>query len=123
MAWPAPSPRMQRGVYLAFAYFTVALLGVRMALVPEKDPISGLALVAIIHLSLAYACIADSRVLGRPLRRTTRWITVLFGPYATTFYVIWSRGVWGILVWVILVVLLALTFFVSFLVAFFTARA
>ena len=110
MAWPAPSPRLQRGVYLAFAYFAVGLLGLRMGLIKERDPIPGLALIAIIQLSLAYACIADSRVRGRPLIRTTRWITVLFFVYATSFYVIWSRRFWGILVLLIHLVLLYLTF-------------
>src|ERR1700730_8098985 len=98
MALPTPSPRMQRGVYLVFAYFAVALLGVRMALVPGNDLITGLVLPSIFLLSMAYACIADSRVLGRPLIRTTRWFTVLFGAFATSFYILWSRRAWGILV-------------------------
>jgi hypothetical protein len=113
MAWPVPSPRWQRAVYLVFAYFAVALLGLRMGLVRENDPIPGLALFAIIQLSLAYACIADSRVRGRPLIRTTRWLTVLFCVYATPFYVLWSRRFWGILVLLIHFVLFWLTFFVS----------
>jgi hypothetical protein len=113
---------MQRGVYLAFAYLTVALLGARMGLVPENHPIADLALVALIQFSLASACIADSRVRGRPLIRTTRWMTVLFCVYATPFYVLWSRRAWGILVLLIHVVLLALIFYFSFFGGYFLRR-
>jgi hypothetical protein len=118
MDWPTPSPRLQRGLYLAFAYYTVALLGVRMAFVPAGNPLADLALFAMIQLSLAYACIADSRVLGRPLIRTTRWMTVLFCVYATPLYVLWSRRAWGILVLLILIVSLVLTFYFSFFGAY-----
>jgi hypothetical protein len=113
---------MQRGIYLAIAYFTVALLGVRMVFVPGNDLITDQVLPSIFLLSMAYACIADSRVQGQPLNRTARWVTVLFGACATSFYVLWSRRAWGILVLLIHIVLLSLTFYLCYFAVFILRR-
>jgi hypothetical protein len=114
----APSPRVQRGVYLVLAYFLSALLGVRTALPLYGQPITDLLFALTVALTVTYLCIADSLVLHRPLIRTARWIMVFFWPVAAPIYVLWSRRAWGILVLLIHFVLLAATYYASYVFAF-----
>jgi len=102
--------------FLFITYALVALQGARTAVVPESG-LSDLAIGLLIAIAVTKACAMDSRLIGKPLPRTARWVMFLLWPLAVPPYLVWSRGWVGLAFTALHFFALLATFLVAFAVA------
>ncbi|MGQ0636786.1 MAG: hypothetical protein ACT4QC_19415 [Planctomycetaceae bacterium] len=80
---------------IAAAYLGFATICAHALLTSQRSRIDiFLALVVATFVSLA--CVADARILRRPLACPVRAALFFFWPIALPVYLLWSRGWWGL---------------------------
>jgi len=93
----ARSLRRFRLGFLLISYALFALRGARDATVAEPS-FSDLAVALLASIAVTKCCAMDSRLIGKPLPRTARWVMFFTWPLAAPVYLVWSRG-WAGLAW------------------------
>ena len=89
------SPKTFKKVVVVFIYLLIALWGVRRALLQEMRPIDLIICVTISFLMVQF-CVIDSRIRGKPVLHSFRWMIFFTWPISVPIYLLWSRGVKGI---------------------------
>ena len=95
-------------------YLLFALSGVRGALfedIQRADILISLAL----SVAMVKFCAVDSRCRGEPLLRSFHWIIFFSWPISVPTYLLWSRGIKGI-VWVVLYVISLVVLYIIILI-------
>lgn len=89
--------KTQRAMMIGAFYLFVALLFVRAwAIGAQTLADLGLAICAAAAVTLA--CIADSKIVARPIPHAARWVMLFLWPVAVPLYLLWSRGWRGLIV-------------------------
>ena len=120
----APSVRGQvklRGIILLSFYLVVAANGAMQAF-PSRGHGLGI-LLAVMAASLAtYGCIVDSRIIGRPIVQSVHWIMFFTWPLAVPIYLIYSRGLRGVVLLILhgigLIIVSNVTFYLTWYLAY-----
>jgi len=87
--------KILRAGYLIALVPTFAALGVHAVVGPDA---SRQMLLSIVSATLfAATCAVDSRILGRPMVFDGGTFVFFAWPVAVPYYLIWSRGWWGVL--------------------------
>jgi hypothetical protein len=91
--------KLRRVVLLAL-YLLVGANAVLQACLPV-GPLLHIVLAIMVASTATYACIVDSRIVGRPIVQSIHWIMFLTWPLAAPIYLIYSRGLRGVLLTVL----------------------
>ena len=83
--------KTQRAVLLLAFYLGVELACIRATLFVEQTR-ADLALAVCICILITLACIADSKVIGKPMAHAAKWVMPFIWPIAAPIYLLWSRG-------------------------------
>jgi hypothetical protein len=106
------SQQTLRMVLLGTVYCLAALWGIRV-IVPSTVPVIEVIFALTIATVITLLCVADSKVLGKPLIHSVREIMFLTWPLAVPIYVVWSRRFWGLLILSLHVFLLFVTYYLA----------
>jgi hypothetical protein len=86
--------------FLLITYVLFALAGARSVVATERG-LSDLVIGILVAIAVTKSCVMDSRLIGKPLPRTARWVMFLMWPLAAPVYLLWARG-WAGLGWAVL---------------------
>lgn len=95
------TPKRRRLLLIVSAFLLMAGVTFRSALT-QTDEWTDRVFNWLAIILAVLACVADSRALGRPVIRSFQWQILLFWPISLVFYLQWSRGPWGLVVFLIL---------------------
>lgn len=87
---------LRLALLIAF-YFIIAAATIRTLLVAKPGP-TDLLISLCTAIVVTWLCIADSRLMGRPMVQSTHWIMFFTWPVAVPIYLVWMRGMRGLLI-------------------------
>ena len=91
------------------------LLGIRMALTSRTEGVN-LLLALGTQTAFPLLCRADARAIGKPVTHAFLWVTFFLWPLLVPGYLIWSRGLKGLALALLLPVLIIFSVLLPFLV-------
>jgi hypothetical protein len=89
------STRQVRTLLLGSLYVLAFLGGVHAALTSQSGVVQ-LGLTALFASTLAMWCIADSKVVGKPMLISFQWLMFLIWPVSVPAYLMWTRRLRGL---------------------------
>ena len=88
--------KLQRSLLIGAYYVLMGFWTIRACVLDRHAGID-LILTICISLSATLACIADSKLIARPMPHAAKWVMFFFWPIAVPIYLIWSRRARGFL--------------------------
>ena len=101
-----------RNLLPSYVCFLIAVSGVRAAVTPGTE--TDFALSLALGMTVALCCVVDGRALRRPMVPSFHWVIMFTWHVSAPIYLIWSRGLAGLAV----ALILAITFIVMYAIAF-----
>jgi hypothetical protein len=109
------SGRALRNAMLATIYLAAALYGVKTGATATQTG-SSIVMSLCIGILMTLFAAEDSRVMGRPLPHTARWIVYFLWPIAVPVVVLRTRGAKGLPIFLLHVFLIVLTYSVCMII-------
>lgn len=100
---------------LAIILFLFGINGVRAAATSSTDGVNVLIRLGI-QFGFAMLCLADSRVMQKRVTHAFAWLTFFLWPILVPGYLIWSRGLRGMWLALLLALLVILSTYLPFIV-------
>ena len=111
------SRELYRRVFLVFFLIMVGLSMVHGVLIEEGEGgASGLLIGMGLGVAAALLCSVDSRIMGKRVVHAFLWLTIIVWPITGPGYLIWSRGLKGLKIAILLFVAMVASGLVSILI-------
>jgi hypothetical protein len=112
--------RLQRSkrFIVIYIYFLFALRSLRRVLFGDIQ-LTDLPISLALSAAMVKFCAVDSKCRGEPLLHSFYWIIFFTWPVSVPIYLLWSRGIRGIVSLVLYVISLVVMFFIVFVVTYY----